>query len=331
MSLHGVHTGPQSRWWMFTLNNPRCLPDFSDFPQIRYAVFSEEISDTGTNHLQGYVEFKRTQYLSFCKKVLAKAHWEIRRGTQAQAIEYCSKITDNTFIAGPFIYGSPTLGQGSRTDITQLKSDLDQRCDIRYIASNHFSLFLRYNKGIDRYMSLQDWPERENVYVYYFYGPTGSGKSYAAHLLSPGSERFTKPPGDRWFDGYSSQKTIILDDYKSWLSYSMLLRVCDHYPLSLEVKGSTVQARYKRVIITSTILPEDLHPEVRDKSEFTRRLYKFVYFESRQHEPVEFRSVSDFHNRGKFLEEFISYADNNNTIINSVKPNSIIINDDMSF
>lgn len=329
MSRHGAHSGPQSRWWMFTLNNPRCLPDFEDFPQIRYAIYSEEFSESGTNHLQGYVEFNRTQYLSFCKKILSKAHWEIRRGNQVQAIAYCSKVNDPTFIAGPYIYGTPSPGQGTRTDINQLKSDLDSGCDLRFTAQNHFSLFLRYNKGIEKYMSLLPEPQRETVYVYYFYGPTGSGKSHTAHLLYGGPDCLTKSPTDRWFDGYSSQKTIILDEYKSWLSYAMLLRLCDHYPLLLETKGSHMPARHKRVVITSTLLPDELHPEVRDKSEFTRRLHKFVYFASRRDGPVEFRTYSDFQNwRCSFLKDNNNdMTDSNHTIINSVSYLPLKIND----
>ena len=93
-------TGGQ-KCWLFTLhlvNNDRnqstmpfLAPDKSDL--IDYVCYQEEICpQTGRHHLQGYIEFSQRVQLSHCKSLWSvsgnNAHWEARRGTQAQAITY---------------------------------------------------------------------------------------------------------------------------------------------------------------------------------------------------------------------------------------------------
>jgi len=59
-------------------------------------VFQEETGETGTEHLQGYVELKVKRRLTELKKYLGdKIHWEVCRCTE-QSIEYCQKKDTRT-------------------------------------------------------------------------------------------------------------------------------------------------------------------------------------------------------------------------------------------
>lgn len=297
VALMSITLNKTSRWWVFTLHEPRCLPDFSLFPCVRYAVHSEEISDSGKYHLQGYVELTRTQRLSFMKKILRRAHWEMRYGTQAEAIAYCSKTTDPTFLDGPHIYGTPCPGQGSRTDVHELHQSLANGADLRSISNAHFPFFLRYHTGIEKYISLNTNVTRQRVRNYYYYGKPGTGKSTTAHLLYDADSTYTKAPGPKWFDGINTNcRTLILDEYRSWLDYSFLLRIMDPFSLPLESKGYSTPATYVRTIITTNLLPEELHPEIRNKDAFIRRVSNWVFFSARPDEkdPLEFESYTLF-------------------------------------
>ena len=79
--------------YCFTVNNPTAPID-TTHPQIGYIIYQQEIGENGTVHFQGYVEWKSKQRITAIKKFgypWSTCHLEIRRGTQAEAIAYCSK------------------------------------------------------------------------------------------------------------------------------------------------------------------------------------------------------------------------------------------------
>ena len=59
-----------------------------------YMVFGRERGDEGTPHLQGYVHLQHQKTLTAMKKIMPRAHLEVRMGTVDQAVEYCKKEGD---------------------------------------------------------------------------------------------------------------------------------------------------------------------------------------------------------------------------------------------
>ncbi len=103
-------------YWCFTLNNPdlcESLHLVSLVPSvdnhIQYLVFQKEKGESGTEHYQGYIEFTQQVRISHIKKVFntKRVHLELRKGSQTQAIIYCTK--DDTRIAPPVYIGTPTI------------------------------------------------------------------------------------------------------------------------------------------------------------------------------------------------------------------------------
>jgi hypothetical protein len=86
--------------WVFTLNNP--LPDDQGglwLPPYDYAVLGNEVGESGTPHIQGYVIFKNKLRLNQLKTHSPqgqRAHWEPQSqySTPAQAADYCMKDGD---------------------------------------------------------------------------------------------------------------------------------------------------------------------------------------------------------------------------------------------
>lgn len=71
-------------------------------------MFQAEVGEeTNTPHFQGYVEWKQKKTFTAAKALLGgdKVHLEARRGTQQQAIDYCSK--EDTRVDGPWYHGTP--------------------------------------------------------------------------------------------------------------------------------------------------------------------------------------------------------------------------------
>ena len=55
-------------------------------------------------------------------------------------------------------------------------------------------------------------PEGPEVWV--LWGPSGTGKSRFVAACWP--DAFWKAPESKWWDGYSGQETVVLDDFKDY-------------------------------------------------------------------------------------------------------------------
>lgn len=84
-----------SKYWCFTYNNYEAgtiielVEKFKVFDLLY--IFGEEVGESGTPHLQGYIEGKEEFRPMETLKLSKKIHWEKRKGSKAQNIKYCSK------------------------------------------------------------------------------------------------------------------------------------------------------------------------------------------------------------------------------------------------
>lgn len=134
----------QSKYWCFTINNPTD-EDKPDDWGATYVKYQLEKGDDGTPHHQGYCEFDKLKRITALKKVNARAHWEQREGTQAQAIEYVSK--EETRVEGPWELGTPAVShQGKRTDLDAAIDTLRTE-GLAACREQHATAYLKYYKG----------------------------------------------------------------------------------------------------------------------------------------------------------------------------------------
>jgi len=96
----------QHRRWCFTLNNygendvDKLTREFTRVSAVKW-VFSKEVGDSGTPHLQGYVEFRNAKTLQGVKNIISqRAHVERARGTAEQNYGYCTKSKDDKWEHG---------------------------------------------------------------------------------------------------------------------------------------------------------------------------------------------------------------------------------------
>jgi len=97
----------QSKRWCFTFNNHtenECYKNGDVFRVLKekciLAIVGEEIGESGTPHLQGYIEtLSRVRPISafkLCKNI----HWEIAKGNRKENENYCSKDGNIVLIFG---------------------------------------------------------------------------------------------------------------------------------------------------------------------------------------------------------------------------------------
>ena len=178
------------------------------------------------------------------------------RGTLEQAIDYCRKDESRDDAAG-FGFtelGEKPAGQGKRTDLDAVAAMVREGRKRRDIAAEHGTEFIKFHKGIAALDSaLNDTPREAPPQVFWFWGPTGTGKTRAAYAAceADGGAYF-KMSTNKWWDGYERHENVIIDDFRrDFSTFAELLRLLDRYPMTVEVKGGSVQFVAKRIYITT--------------------------------------------------------------------------------
>nr|WAE42283.1 MAG: replication associated protein [Cressdnaviricota sp.] len=243
----------KNRNYCFTIFNINNIPNAEEIPEISFLIFQEEeCPETKRHHLQGYVEFNQPLTMGQIKKIFndKTMHLEIRRGSQEEAIIYCSK--EETRIGKTITYGTPAQ-QGKRTDLDcllQLKS-----MTISEFVVNNTHIAIKYPQGIKLIkQSIENLNIEKNreIEVTAIIGKPGSGKTRFVYENETDIYKLnTNSNGTLWFDGYEGQKVLLIDDFKGWIKYTDMLTILDRYPYRCQLKGSYTWANWKKIYITS--------------------------------------------------------------------------------
>lgn len=264
------------RDWVFTLNNPHETISERKFTGCTYLVSQLERGASGTLHYQGYVEFKEKKTINDLKRYLPGAHFEPRRGSQQQAIDYCKKASTRTGEA--YEWGNPKK-QGKRTDLEEIRQRIIEGWSNKDVADGYFGSWCRYNRSFMVYKNLIQPVRTWKPEVFLLYGPPGTGKSRYALESGPADQQYWKQRSI-WWDLYEAHETVVLDDYYGWLPWDVLLRILDRYPLLVETKGGQVQFLPKKIYITSNSKPEEWYKESPNLAALKRRIDHFIWFKT---------------------------------------------------
>lgn len=237
--------------WIYTLNNYT----EEELTALRALTASRhrschEVGESGTPHLQGCITFKRGYRATQLKKLFPRAHWEIAR----------SRDPENYCIKGDIMIDIIPQ-QGTRTDLHTVSEKILSGNDLSDVAMEHPVEFIKYHRGFAELKRILQphLTKFTPTEVTILYGPPGTGKTRSAYEAHPDLYTICEPPQSHnptiWFDGYTGQDTILLDDFYGWIPYAQILRFTDGYPQTLPIKGSTVKRNWTKVIITSNNNP----------------------------------------------------------------------------
>ncbi len=196
-----------SRNWLFTLNNP----EDSEYPckwtldRVKLIVYQVEVGEEGTIHLQGYLELESPRRLTYLKTLSARSHWEPRKGSRRQALEYVTKeetqlCPPTAWAAGrerwldcingeftPFwkslnlwetMSGNESTKSDSKLRLSKIQRKLsDASTSLEEIADEDFDIWVRHYRAFERYVCMKTKPRSFPTVVNVFVGPTGTGKS----------------------------------------------------------------------------------------------------------------------------------------------------------
>lgn len=268
--------------WCFTINNYTeeeyvALRGLVESDVAKYIILGKEVGESGTPHLQGYVQFVRKKRLGGVKRLSGfdRAHLEVARGTYQSNRDYCSK--DGIFEE----FGEPTKHAGQRNDLIAVKKLIDEGVNELDIAESNFVCWANNYKAFERYRNLKSGNRTEKTIVILLIGDTGTGKT--RYVFEQPDDRplyvWSSSGGNQvWFDGYCGQERVLFDDFDSGqIPYRMMLRLTDRYQMDVPVKGGFVKWNPKKIFITSNRRPSEWYHC--DTSHLERRIDSIIKFE----------------------------------------------------
>lgn len=145
--------------WCFTINNysgedVERLEGLGG--TVTYLICGKEVGDSGTPHLQGYLQLPTRRRMSAVKDILGNqtAHLEVTKSI-ARSIQYCKKEGDY------FEIGELQGGSGKRNDLDAFKEDVrNGMLSLREIRETHSQVYAQYPRFVLEYLDAHK-PERE--------------------------------------------------------------------------------------------------------------------------------------------------------------------------
>lgn len=260
-----------SKNWCWTLNNP-IAEEFDSLTSdvYTYSVVGKEVGEEGTPHAQGYTIFKKNQRLSAVKKLLPRAHWEVRKGSHEQASDYCKK--DGDFMED----GTPPMSKKRQGECEKERwSEAVKRAKLGEIDDIDPDIQLRFYRTLkDMKRDYMTKPaDVDGTCGVWIYGESGSGKSRLARDDYP--DAYDKP-ANKWWDGYQLEENVIIDDLDQ--NHKVLghhLKIwADRYSFIAETKGGAVSIRPSSIVVTSQYRIEDIWEDEATREALNRRFKK---------------------------------------------------------
>lgn len=271
-----------------------CFTSFEEEPPVfnekmSYICYSPEVCPTtGKKHWQGYIYFKNPCTISAIQKRGYKySYLAPARGSSEQNRIYCGadayvkdgkrKEKNDNFVE----YGLIPK-QGERNDIKDVVDMvLRNETTVNEIIVNQPMLYHQYGRTFEKAedIKLQSMFRTWETTGEWHYGATGTGKSqYAFENYSPDTH-YLLIDDNGWWDGYKGQDIVIINDFRGWIPYDMLLNLLDRYPMTVKRRGRCpAPFMSKKIIITSSLHPSEVYcnRHVNDSLEQLLRRLKII-------------------------------------------------------
>lgn len=260
----------------FTLNNWT----EEEYEQLRnipcvYKLLGKEVGKNGTPHIQGYLHFKNERSFNATRKLMKRWHLDGCRGNIWENIDYCSK-------EGKYEEIGVRPKQGKRTDLDAIKDDIMRGKKVDDIVLEQPMIYHQYGRTLNKIedLTMRKNYRKEMTKGIWYYGPTGVGKSHIAFEGFTPETHYVLPNDNGWWDAYTQQDTVIINDFRGEIRYNELLNLVDKWPFTVKRRNrEPMPFTSKLVIITSSLKPEDVYHNRNDEDKIEQLLRRFDVIE----------------------------------------------------
>ena len=195
---------------LVTWNNPP-TKDWDDLVAMlnpAYMVGQLERGEAGTLHWQFAVQWQNPRSFAAIKKDLPLAHFEEVR-SWAAAVTYCQKA--DTRDSGPWEFGTRPTGGSGKAQAEDWETWYQLAAEGKFkeipakIQIKHLGNLERIHRQNLKFIDQTD------VRGVWIWGAPGVGKSHFARQVL-GAEGYYPKLNNKWWDGYQSQKVVIMED-----------------------------------------------------------------------------------------------------------------------
>lgn len=257
------------------------LDDFkrwTGWDDIVCCAMQTEMGENGNHHIQACFIMSERKRIRTWRGII-EGHVEAMRGSVQQAVEYCTKEASRNIIWGTdamwtpenkllddsreilfsVIFGEvPVSQQGRRTDHERAQELVQSRTSAADIWDEMFGYMVKHHKGIMEAMKYYPRQRTWVTKVWILYGDSGTGKTLmATNYLMHKYGRFYEQNGSpKWFDGYTDQEGVLVNEFEGQWPFAMWKRLCDVGAVRVETKGGSVPFLAREIIFTSNKDPE---------------------------------------------------------------------------
>jgi len=267
--------------WGFVINNWTKADQIGAnylLKTAKYGIFSEEVGETGTPHLQGYVRLKDALSLEKMKFYLPRAHFKVcDKGDEANQ-RYCIGgivKPDGTWkpLSNNVVEVGKLSKQGARNDIKKIAQMIKNgEITLDELMFDYPLEYVKYSRSFEKMFNAIAPARSVPPIVHWRWGLSGTGKT--RYCVEKHLDHYIKD-GTPWWDNYKNQEAIIIDDFDNQIPFRTLLRMIDRYSFQGQIKGGYVQINSPFIYITSEFPPEYYWSE-NELAQVKRRLTSVV-------------------------------------------------------
>lgn len=260
-------------------------PSFDEL-QMRYLVYgTEECPETGKIHYQTYVYFHNAKTFSSVLKYFKSGENRIEqsKGNAIENIAYCTK--DNKFKE----FGERPK-QGKRTDLEDIAKDISNGTKVDEIALNKPTLYHQYGRTLNKLedLAMRNKYRTQMTKGIWIHGGTGTGKSHIAFQNYNPLTHYNLINDNGWWDGYTQQKIVIINDFRGWIPYDTLLQLTDKWPMSVKRRNrEPIPFTSEKIIITSSLKPQEVYNKREENDHIEQLLRRYVIIDMDKYKNIK--------------------------------------------